>query len=106
MSAGQKRDESGVNTSSMTRKAPPAGGLEDRYIGAGGKLGPGQRFDWQVAWHDYRADTGGRYGSEWNASLGLPMGAQWKGLVKVADYRADGLARDTRKVWLQVEWTR
>ena len=43
-------------------RAIPAGGLEDRYLGAGGKLGRGRALDWQVAWHDYRADTGGDYG--------------------------------------------
>jgi hypothetical protein len=26
------------------------------------------------------------------------------GLVKLADYRNDGYARDTRKLWLQLEW--
>jgi hypothetical protein len=26
------------------------------------------------------------------------------GLVKLADYRSDGFARDTRKLWLQLEW--
>ena len=81
----------------------PAGGLEDRYVGAGGKLAA-NRLDWQVAWHDYRADAGGRYGSEWNASLGFPLGGPLKGLVKLADYRADGFARDTTKAWVQVEW--
>ncbi len=86
--------------------AIPAGGLEDRYLGAGGKLGRGRALDWQVAWHDYRADTGGDYGREWNASLGGALGTQVKWLAKVADYRADGYARDTRKLWLQLEWTR
>jgi hypothetical protein len=81
----------------------PVGGLEDRYLGAAGKFAT-NRFDWQLAWHDYRADTGGRYGSEWNAALGFPLGAQLKGLVKIADYRADGFARDTTKAWVQVEW--
>ena len=71
----------------------------DRYVGAGGKLAA-NRLDWQVAWHDYRADAGGRYGSEWNASLGFPLGGPLKGLVKLADYRADGFARDTTKAWV------
>lgn len=81
----------------------PTGGLEDRYLGAGGKFAA-NRFDWQLAWHDYRADTGARYGSEWDASLGFPLGGPLKGLVKFADYRADGFARDTTKAWVQVEW--
>jgi hypothetical protein len=85
----------------------PAGGLEDRYLGAGGRFGHGARagkFNWALAWHDYRADTGGRYGSEWNASLGFPVYGAVSGLVKLADYRSDGFARDTRKLWLQLEW--
>jgi hypothetical protein len=82
----------------------PAGGLEDRYLGAAGKFG-NPKLDWQLAWHDYRADTGGRYGREWNAALGFPVHGAVKGLVKLADYRADGFARDTTKAWLQFEWT-
>jgi hypothetical protein len=85
----------------------PAGGLEDRYLGAGGKFGRNAhagKFNWVVAWHDYRADTGGHYGSEWNASLGFPVHGPVNGLVKLADYRSDGFARDTRKLWLQLEW--
>ena len=45
-----------------------------------------------------------RYGREWNASLAVPLPGGLAGLVKVADYRADGFARDNTKVWLQVEW--
>ena len=85
----------------------PAGGLEDRWLGAGGKFGGGahaKAFNWNVAWHDYRADVGGRYGTEWNASLGFPVRGPVTGLVKWADYRSDGLARDTGKWWLQLEW--
>jgi hypothetical protein len=81
----------------------PPGGLEDRYLGAGGKVGAA-KFDWQVAWHDYRADVGGSYGTELDASLGFPLHGPVSGLLKVADYQADGFARDTKKVWLQIEW--
>ena len=85
----------------------PAGGLEDRYLAAGGTFGRGAqagKLNWAVAWHDYRADTGGRYGSEWNASLGFPVHGTLAGLVKLADYRSDGFARDTTKLWLQLQW--
>jgi hypothetical protein len=85
----------------------PVGGLEDRYLGAGGKFGRDAhagKFNWAIAWHDYRADTGGRYGSEWDASFGFPVHGPLNGLVKLADYRSDGYARDTRKLWLQLEW--
>ena len=84
----------------------PAGGLEDRYVSAGGKAG---KFTWAAAWHDYDADTrmsfGTQYGRELDLSLGRPLWKGWNALVKVADYRSDGFARDTRKVWLQLQWT-
>jgi hypothetical protein len=88
----------------------PAGGLEDRYLSAGGKFGQGARagrFNWAVAWHDYRADTGGaRYGREWNASFGFPVVGKVNGLVKYAGYEADAFARDASKWVLQFEWAR
>ena len=86
---------------------PPAG-LEDRYLALAGSVGrerAGARPGWQLAWHDYRADDGGaRYGREWNASLSLPLAKGVSGLIKFADYRAAGFARDTRKLWLQVDY--
>ena len=85
----------------------PAGGLEDRYLAAGGKFGRGahaRKFNWATSFHDYRADTGGSYGREWNASLGFPVHGPVNGLLKVADYRNGGFARDTTKLWLQLEW--
>lgn len=86
----------------------PAAGLEDRYLGLGGHVGrerAGMRPAWQLAWHDYRADRGhAHYGSEWNASLSLPLAKGLSATAKLADYRADGFARDTRKLWLQVEY--
>jgi hypothetical protein len=73
-----------------------------------GKSGTGRLEDklaWTIAYHDYRSDRGGLdYGREWNASLAFPLPARLTGLVKFADYRSDGFARDTRKLWLQVEW--
>jgi hypothetical protein len=90
----------------------PPGGLEDRYVGAGGKFGRDAhagKYTWAVTWHDYRADhdivnTAARYGTEWDASFGFPVHGPLNGLVKLADYRSDGFARDTRKLWLQLEW--
>ena len=86
----------------------PAAGLDDRYLGLGGNFGrerAGTRAAWQLAWHDYRATHGSvHYGSEWNASLGLPLAKGVSALLKLADYRADRYARDTRKLWLQVEY--
>ena len=88
--------------------ATPPDGLDDRYLGAAGAFGhprAGGRATWQVAWHDYRADRGGaHYGSEWNASLGIPLAKGLNATLKFADYRADAFAHDTRKVWLQLEY--
>jgi hypothetical protein len=88
--------------------ATPPAGLDDRYLGAGGAFGrarAGGRATWQLAWHDYRADRGAaHYGSEWNASLVFPLAKGVAATIKFADYRADAFARDTRKVWLQLEY--
>ncbi|WP_290885086.1 alginate export family protein [Arenimonas sp.] len=86
----------------------PANGLDDRYASVSGKFGAGRLADtlaWTVAWHDYRSDRGSiDYGHEWDASLSIPLTARLTGLAKFADYRSHGFARDTRKLWLQVEW--
>jgi hypothetical protein len=87
----------------------PANGLDDRYLGLGRAFGRergGARAAWQLAWHDYRADAGGaRYGREWDASLSLPLAKGASATLKYADYRADAFARDTRKLWLQLEYS-
>ncbi|WP_108471024.1 alginate export family protein [Rhodanobacter thiooxydans] len=85
----------------------PAGGLEDRYAGVNGNFGRhgvASKLGWAVAYHDYRADRGGRYGSEWDASLAFALAQGLSGLLKVANYRADGFGRDSAKLWLQLEW--
>jgi hypothetical protein len=80
----------------------PGAGLEDLYLLASAKAG---KFTWAVVGHDYRADAGDqRYGHEWNLSLARPLSKRWIGLLKLADYRADGFGRDTRKLWLQFEY--
>ncbi|GAB2490866.1 alginate export family protein [Arenimonas alkanexedens] len=86
----------------------PGNGLEDRQLSVAGKFGTGRLEDklgWTIAYHDYRSAKGSfDYGREWNASLAFPLPARITGLVKFADYRSDGHARDTRKIWLQLEW--
>lgn len=85
---------------------PPAG-LDDLSLGAGGTLG---KFAWVASWHDYRPDAdrlvGRRYGTEFDASLSRPLWTGWTGLIKYADYRSHGYARDTRKLSVQVQWSR
>ncbi len=81
----------------------PAAGLDDRYLSASGKAG---KLAWTAAAHDYRPDQGGQhYGREFDLSIGHPLGTHWNGLAKIADYRADGFADDTVKLWLQAEYT-
>ena len=87
----------------------PADGLDDRYLGLGGAFGrerAGARAAWQFSWHDYRADHGNaRLGREWNASLSVPLASGVNAMLKYADYRADAYAADTRKLWLQLEYS-
>lgn len=80
----------------------PAAGLEDNWLSVAGKH---QQFAWVIAWHDFHADAGSsHYGSEWDVSIARPIGKSWSGMIKLADYRADRFARDTRKLWLQLEY--
>ena len=80
-------------------------GWDDQFnVTPAGGSGLAGKLAWVVAYHDYRADRGGRYGSEWNASLSLPLIAGLDAMLKLADYRADGLGRDNARVWLQLEW--
>lgn len=85
---------------------PPAG-LDDLSLGAGGNIG---KTTWVAQWHEYRPDAdspvGRRYGTEFDASLARPLGKGWSGLIKYADYRSHDYARDTRKLWVQVQWGR
>jgi len=83
--------------------ATPPGGLDDAYASVSTRAGCA-KCEWIVAWHDYRGDVGGHYGSEWNASFGFPIVEKLKGLMKVADYNADTFAKDTTKLWFQLEW--
>lgn len=88
--------------------ATPVNGLDDVYVSFGGPLaksGWAAKANWLLAYHDYSADRGSAdYGKEWNAQLAFPIAKGLTGLVKLADYQSDGFARDTQKLWLQLEW--
>lgn len=87
----------------------PPNGLDDRYASIAGTWpwAGSSPLEWSVAAHDYRPNrSGDRYGREWNASLGTKFARGWSALFKFADYRSDRFARDTRKIWVQVEWVR
>lgn len=80
----------------------PVDGLDDAYLSWNRKFGKTTAV---AAWHDYQSDAGSRhYGSEWNVSLAYAFNKHWAGLLKLADYQADTFARDTRKLWVSVEY--
>ncbi|MEO7013645.1 MAG: alginate export family protein [Dokdonella sp.] len=80
----------------------PVNGLDDRYVGVGGKVG---KAAWATTYHDFRADHGNQdYGRELDASIGYPFNAHFNGLLKVADYRSDGFGADVRKLWASIEY--
>jgi hypothetical protein len=84
----------------------PAAGLEDRYLSANGPW-PRLHATWNLSFHDFAATRHAiDYGREWDASLARPLPRGWSLLAKVAHYKADAFARDTTKLWLQLEWTR
>lgn len=87
----------------------PPSGLQDRYAAMNGTWSPraSAGLDWAVAWHAYApTQSGERYGREWNASVGHKFARGWSALIKFADYQSDTFGHDTRKWWLQVEWTK
>ncbi|WP_420830042.1 hypothetical protein [Croceicoccus hydrothermalis] len=86
----------------------PANGIRD-YHGTlsydfGGSL-PVPGLKAAITYHRFDSDFGAiDYGSEYDASLAVKLGAVAL-LAKYADYRADAFAVDTRKVWLQAEFS-
>lgn len=80
----------------------PGNGLQDIYVGVGGKHG---QWSWQTLWHDFSADRGSAdYGTELDAQLGYAFTPAINGLIKLADYRSDGFASDETKLWLSLEY--
>jgi hypothetical protein len=78
----------------------PSAGIEDLWLGVNGKLAG---WNLKLVWHDFGAEaTGAGYGSEWDASVSRKFAERYELLVKYADYSADELLTDTRKVWVQV----
>lgn len=78
----------------------PPEGLVDWYVSADGKI---RSSSWNVVYHDFSADDGGRsYGSELDLQLLYPTRFKLAFGAKAALYREDGFARDVSKLWL---WT-
>jgi hypothetical protein len=87
--------------------ATPVNGVDDRYVTAGfsaQRSGPFDAVKVQLVLHRYAAQRGSLdYGDEVDALIQ----ARWQrftGIVKYADYRADGYLTDTRKLWVQIEY--
>ncbi len=78
----------------------PTQGVEDFYIGGSANFGD---LTLQLIWHDFQAEaTNSDYGTEWDASAAYKFSPRYEALLKFADYREDGYATDTTKVWLQL----
>ncbi len=89
--------------------ATPPNGIEDRYVnfGAGFKaVGPFETLGIVVSYHDYNAERiDAYYGDEINVSLAVKH-KKVSAMLKFADYEQGALAtaRDTQKLWAQVEF--
>jgi hypothetical protein len=89
--------------------ATPANGLEDVYVNASANLkavGGLDTLAMVLSYHDYNAEAiSADYGSEWNASIAAKV-KKVSLMLKYADYRQGVLAsaRDTEKLWMQVEF--
>jgi hypothetical protein len=86
----------------------PSAGLRDTYVSIQRKFPEVQEIpglNASVALHRFRSSDGDlRYGDELDAALG----ARFKSvaaLVKFARYESRGFGADTRKLWLQLEFT-
>lgn len=86
---------------------PPAG-LKDAFASASYKFGkikalPGLTAT--IVYHQFDSDVGDtEYGTEWNALVGFKRG-RFGWALKYADYEAAGFGTDTRKLWVQMDWT-
>lgn len=88
--------------------ATPPDGVRDLYLSAGWgwkAIGPAKGVTVQAAWHRYESDRLTRhYGDELNLMASAKLGGTTAS-ARFADYRATGFATDTRKFWLQLDWT-
>ncbi|WP_045857910.1 alginate export family protein [Teredinibacter purpureus] len=79
----------------------PAGGIEDIYVGVGGKAG---RVKLKAVYHTFsNVHTGDDLGSEFDAVAVYPINKKVKAVLKYANYSADTHLSDTSKVWFMVQ---
>lgn len=85
----------------------PPNGVRDLYGSAalGWKtVGPANAVTLQAVYHRFTSDRlGQHYGNEWDALASAKL-RKTTISVRYADYRADKLFTDTRKIWLQLDW--
>ena len=85
----------------------PPNGVRDLYGSAGlgwKKVGPASAVTLQTIYHRFTSDRlGQHYGHEWDAVASAKFGHTIV-CVRYADYQADRLFTDTRKIWLQLDW--
>ena len=83
----------------------PANGIRDLYASAGYAV-PKTTVSMLVAWHRFDSDRLSiDYGHEWDAQVGFKPAKHIALLVKYADYQAKSFATDTKKLWLQLDYT-
>lgn len=86
----------------------PPDGVRDLYasLGYGWKAaGPFKALTLQAAYHHFTADRNERrYGDEIDLLASAKLGKTTLS-VRYADYNAKGFATDTRKLWLQMDWS-
>lgn len=86
----------------------PPNGVRDWYgcAGYGWKKVAGlDAINAAVIYHHFSSDRLDiHYGNEWDALISARKG-RWTATAKLAGYDADDFASDTRKFWLQLEWS-
>lgn len=86
----------------------PADGIRDLYAGGSYALALGKApvITLQAIYHRFDSDRNARrYGEEWDVQLGFKPLKRVAALIKYADYRAASFATDTRKLWLQLDFS-
>ena len=86
----------------------PPNGIRDSYVSAGYGWTTAASIDAinaGIVHRRFRSDRLGlHYGKEWDAILSAKKG-RWTATAKLAAYDADEFATDTRKLWLQLDWS-
>ena len=86
----------------------PPNGIRDWYASAGygwKKIAGLNAINAALVYHRFTSDRlTTNYGNEWDVLLSATKGP-WSATAKLAAYDANDFASDTRKLWLQLEWS-